>query len=98
MKWRKVKKHFKRYDRDKFVGLRVCVDDVYGKITDVKIRPSGGKRIDYDFECDVTNDIKVAQSPKREDRGWYISCDVTIDAPKDKETYKRIEDFVNNTF
>lgn len=82
MKWRKVKKHFKRYDRDKLIGLRVCVDNVYGVVTDVKIWPSGGKRVDYDFTAEPVIDewhTDWAYNENANGAGHSITCELSFD-------------------
>ena len=53
MKWRKIKKRFKRYTRPQMIGMMVSYAD--GKmcsiITDVKIRKAHGKKVTYDISC-----------------------------------------------
>ena len=89
MKWRKVKKQFKK-DKHKYLGLNLVAQDSTGMnvgmvVSDVKIRPAGGKQVYYDFEAEpIQSKLWV---PREEPKGYYsnhefsATFDITIDTP-----------------
>lgn len=81
MKWRKVKKQFKKKTLPKMLGRMVQTEDAQGNILQgeierVKILPAGGKRVNFD--CTVGNIMVVKAEPKATGKGFSITSSLSI--------------------
>ena len=100
MKWRKVKKRFKK-NKGKYKGMTVIAQTEGNvsldckkqfTITDVKIFPAGGKKIDFEFTAEPSSestsllpnewkDADVAKEQGAFSKGFDISFDMPLETP-----------------
>lgn len=90
MKWRKFKKRFKKHELSRMIGLTVFepMSNAFYVITDVKIKPKGGKKVDYMITAknapDYSNIFTTPDSPN----GFAHSFDLSMDVPNNKNLQK----------
>ena len=92
MKWRKVKKQFNK-DKGRYIGHHIQAKDKSGNIllaviSNVKIRPAGGKRVNYEVEAKISDWKPVEETIDRYEKayqeankGWSASFDMKIENP-----------------
>lgn len=91
MKWRKVKKKFNK-SKGKYIGQYIQAKDKSGNIllavvSNVKIRPAGGKRVNYEVEASpawhpVEETIdRYERAYQETNKGWSASFDMKVENP-----------------
>lgn len=91
MKWRKIKKKFKKV-KPTMIGRIMCATGKDGsrfwmKIAGVKIYPAGGNKLRYDYTAEPYEPPQMQHSSK--EQGFSLTFNVTGEKLK-----KRISDFV----
>ena len=105
MKWRKVKKLFKK-NKGKYIGLCVTATQKDGRtidaiINDVRIYPEHGKRCGMQFDAtpqfwkpveDVINQYEQEYERVHSNHGFSVSCEMSLEKPSPKilKTLKRL--------
>ena len=62
MKWRKVKKRFKKRDLPRMIGMNVFepTTNTLLVITNVRISPAGRNRVDYNFTAENPKEHRIS--------------------------------------
>lgn len=96
MKWRKVKKNFKKI-KHTLIGQLICATDkddnrIFMKTVDVSIRPAGGNKVAYDFKAEPW-EPPVRQQPEQVpgDKGFELNFDMPMTKENKKSIKKLIE-------
>ena len=92
MKWRKVKKKFKK-EKPTMIGRIMCATHKNGsqfwmKITDIRIYPSGGNKVRYDY---TAKPYEPPQTPQYSSNGngFSLTFDVSVETKQIKKLLKQ---------
>lgn len=94
MKWRIVKKKFKK-NKPGLIGTIMCAETksgqyCYMKVKDVRIKPGGGKRVKYEVTADPYTPPEQADYSNK---GYDLSFNLDISTKKAK---RQIRELINS--
>lgn len=97
MKWRKVKKRFKKHDLPRMMKLSFFEEEsnTFLTVLNVKIKPAGGKKVDYVFRTKATDSPvyhkeDFIREPEEKPNGFSHSMSFSMNVPDSKKLKKLI--------